>query len=268
MKKTEIARIPIWLPEEIGQLCVGARIFDSSCSPEARVYFIDRDGGYYLKSAAVGSLAREAEMTDYFYKKGVGTEVISYLSKESDLLLTRAVHGDDCTTAKYLEDPKRLCDTLAERLRMLHEIDHSDCPVQDRVSEYLAGAKKNYREENYNKEHFPDSFGYRSGEEAYNALCKGEHLLKNDVLIHGDYCLPNVMLDDWSFSGFIDVDHGGVGDRHIDLFWGRWSIIFNLQLQGASEDTEKYGRRFLDAYGRDKISEETLSVVAAAEVFG
>ena len=268
MKKTEIARIPMWLPEEIGQLCRGARIFDSSCSPEARVYFIDRDGGYYLKVADRGRLGREAEMTEYFHTKGLGTEVISYLTAENDMLMTRAVRGDDCTAAKYLDDPRRLCDTVAERLRMLHEVDHSDCPVKDRVGEYVATAKKNYREDNYNKEHFPDSFGYRSGEEAYDALCKGEHLLKNEVLIHGDYCLPNLMLDGWDFSGFIDVDHGGVGDRHIDLFWGRWSICFNLESFGGHTDASKYGARFLDAYGRDKIDEEILSVVAAAEVFG
>ena len=48
MKKREIRQIPISLPEDIGRLCEGSRIFDSSCSPEARVYLIDKDGGYYL----------------------------------------------------------------------------------------------------------------------------------------------------------------------------------------------------------------------------
>lgn len=261
MKKTLIDRLPLELPDEIRRLAEGARIFDSSCSPEARVYLIDRDGGYYLKVAKAGALAREAQMTEYFHRKDLGAEVLSYVLGENDMLLTRAVRGEDCTHEMYKVEPKRLCDLLAERLRALHELDCSDCPIKDRVGEYISLAEKNYREDNYNKEHFPDSFGYSSGKEAYEALTRGKGLLKNEVLIHGDYCMPNVMLDGWKFSGFIDVDHGGVGDRHIDLFWGRWSLGFNLK-------TYEYSDRFFDAYGRDKVDEEILKIVAAAEVFG
>ena len=259
MKKTLIPSLPMWLPEEIRAIGRGAEVYDSSCSPEARVYFIDRDGGYYLKVGTANSLRREAEMTAYFYKKGLGTEILSYVSGENDIMLSRAVAGLDCTSDIYLAEPKRLCDLLAERLRALHELDASDCPVQDRVGEYVAMGELNYAKGTYNTDHFPDSFGYRSGEEAYRVLQEGKHLLKNEVLIHGDYCLPNVMLDDWKFSGFIDVDNAGIGDRHIDLFWGRWTLEFNLH-------TDEYGERFLDAYGKDKIDKDALSVVAAAEV--
>ena len=70
MKRILIDKIPARLPEEIERLCRGARIYDSSCSPEARVFFIDRDGGMYLKCAVGGSLKREAQMTEYFHKKG------------------------------------------------------------------------------------------------------------------------------------------------------------------------------------------------------
>ena len=266
MKRVEIEKIPIYLPEKIDKICLGARIYDSSCSPEARVYFIDRDGGYYLKSGAVGSLAKEARMTEYFSKKGLGAEVISYVSGDVDLLLTRAVMGEDCTHRTYLDDPKRICDSLAENLRMLHETEASDCPRKDCVSEYIARAKENYLSDRYNKEHFPDSFGFRSGQEAWEVLSVGAKEIKNEVLIHGDYCLPNVMLNNWKFSGFIDLGQAGIGDRHIDLFWGRWSIGFNLSLVGRG-DGEKYGERFLDAYGRDKVDSYKMKIISAAEVF-
>ena len=85
--------------------------------------------------------------------------------------------------------------------------------------------------------------------------------MRRDVLIHGDYCLPNIMLDHWRFSGFIDLGFDGIGDRHIDLFWGTWTLWFNLK-------TDKYRDRFYDAYGRDCIDSEQIRVVAAAEVFG
>ena len=261
MKKTLINKIPLELPREIESLVSGAKIYDSSCSPEARVYFIDRDGGYYLKVGGAGKLRQEAEMTAYFYKKGLGTEILSYVSGEKDIMLSRAVAGLDCTSDIYLAEPKRLCDLLAERLRMLHELDASDCPIKDKVGEYIAMGELNYAKGTYNTDHFPDSFGYRSGEEAYRVLQESKHLLKNEVLIHGDFCLPNIILDNWHPSCLIDVDHAGIGDRHIDLFWGAWTLGFNL-------GTDEYRDLFFDAYGRDAIDRERLLTVAAAEVFG
>lgn len=266
MKRTLIPEIPYTVPTVFKKYAENADIYDSSCSPEARVYFINSDGteksGFYLKRAKEGTLLREASMTDYFHSLRLGTEVVEYVSEGGfDWLMTRAVAGEDCTNGQYISEPSRLAKTTGTLLRALHEMPFELCPVKDRVSEYLALAEKNYKTDNFDKSNFPDSFGYSSADEACNALTAGKHLLRSDVLIHGDYCLPNVMLDNWSFAAFIDVDHGGVGDRHIDLFWGAWTLFFNL-------GTSDYRDTFFDAYGRDKINPDALRTVAAAEVFG
>lgn len=261
MKKTALNIIPCELPRELKCYIGAARVYNSSSSPDAAVYYIEKDGGFYLKLARKGALAKEHAMTKYFHSKGIGAEVISYISDDADYMLTVSVKGEDCVFEAYLSEPKRLCDTVASELRKLHEISPEGCPVVNRTAEYLAYADMNYKSGNYDKTNFPDSFGYRSADDAYVALNDGRALLKSNVLIHGDYCLPNIILDNWKFSGFIDVGNGGVGDRHIDLFWGIWSLAFNLK-------TDKYRERFLDAYGRDKADESILRVVAAAEVFG
>ena len=200
-------------------------------------------------------------MTRYFHAKGLAAEVLAYEHGEQDWLLTRRIPGEDCTYAPYMEQPERLCDTLAQRLRMLHEMDHSDCPVPNRMESYRALAEENYRTGQYDTTQFPDSFGYRNTEEAWSVVCREGHLLQSDVLLHGDYCLPNVMLNNWNFSGFIDLGHGGIGDRHIDLFWGIWTLWFNLK-------TDVYGDRFLDAYGREDVEEEMFPIIGAFECFG
>ena len=97
--------------------------------------------------------------------------------------------------------------------------------------------------------------------EAYDVFKDGKKLLEKNTLLHGDYCLPNILLNDWIFSGFIDLGNGGVGDRHIDLFWGAWTLNFNL-------GPDEFRERFFDAYGRDRVDEKMLKIVAAAEVFG
>lgn len=261
MNKTLLNGICDKMPSEIESFIKSANIYDSSCSPEARVYFIDKENGYYLKRSGKGALKKEAEMTKYFYSKGLGANVLNYISDTDDWLLTSALVGEDCIHEEYLTDPKRLCDTIAYGLRKLHETDFSGCPVPDRTAQYLACAEQNYRTGNYDKSQFPDSFGYRSAREAYDALTDGKDALQSKVLLHGDYCLPNIILNNWKLSGFIDVGNGGVGDRHIDIFWGVWTLWFNLK-------TNKYCERFLDAYGRDKADASVLKTVAAAEVFG
>ncbi len=260
MKRKNIEDIPFDLPLKIKAFCKGARLFDSSCSDAAKVYFIDRDGGYYLKINKPDTLLIEAEMNRYFFKKGLGPEVIAYSKNESfDFLLTAAVRGEDCTHEIYLSDPKRLTDILANTLRTLHETDFSDCPIADRNTDYSALAEKNYHSGNYDKANVPLCFS--SADDAYRFFARGKEKLKKEVLLHGDYCLPNILLNDWKFSGFIDLGNGGVGDRHIDIFWCTWSLCYNLK-------TDKYRERFFDAYGRDNIDEERLLIVEAAETFG
>ena len=117
-------------PTELHPLLSGANLYDSSCSPEAKVIFVDKDGGYFLKSAYKGALEREALMTKYFNSKGLSAEVLSYITDERDWLLTAKVQGDDCTSEKYLEQPERLCDTFAERLALLHNENYTDCPCE------------------------------------------------------------------------------------------------------------------------------------------
>lgn len=261
MKKVLLPELPGDTPTEICRFLSGAAIYDSSCSAEAAVYFIDKNGGYYLKAARKGALETEAAMAGYFHSKGIGAEVLRYTSGDRDWLLTAALPGGDGTAEAYLSDPARLCDTVAEELRKLHETDFSGCPVPDRTAAYLSFAEHNYRAGTYDRSPFPGGFGYRSAEEAYRVFSEGKDALRGRVLLHGDYCLPNIVFDRWKLSGFIDVGNGGVGDRHIDLFWGIWTLWYNLK-------TDRYGDRFLDAYGRDAAEPGLLKVVAAAEVFG
>lgn len=244
------------IPFQFHGVVKDARIYDSSCSPDARVYFIDKDNGYYLKRAQKGSLKEEAILTEYYCKKGLAPTVAGYLSGEKDWLLTARMGGEDCTFPTYLSDPKRLCDIIAKRLRELHELDSSDCPIEH-TAKYLAAVERN-RERGV----FDGSYStIKTADQAWRIVTEKRGQLKTDTLLHGDYCLPNIILDDWKFSGFVDLGNGGVGDRHVDLFWGVWTLKFNLK-------TDEYRDRFLDAYGRDKIDEDMLYLISAAECFG
>ncbi len=259
MKRTPVTIDLGLFPAELHSLLEGAAVFDSSCSAAAQVYFVDREGGFYLKCAPAGSLAEEAKTAAFFHEKGLGAEVLGYICADRDYFLTRKLSGEDCIDPRYLADPARLAETTGTLLRKLHETDPAGAPV-DCLQKYLALAEKPLEEQVYEEDLFPDNWGYRTPKEAFSVMRETAPKLKNDVLIHGDYCLPNIMLDDWRFTGFIDLDGGGRGDRHIDLFWGAWTLQFNLH-------TDRWCARFLDAYGRDAFDPEILKAIAAFEVF-
>ena len=237
-------------------------VYDSSCSPFATVYFIDNADGLYLKKSARGTLSQQNIMTRYFNSLGLTSCVLDYLQTEDfDWLLTERVRGEDCTYHTYLSAPERLCDTLAFLLRELHETDYRDCPVKNRMDSYYDTAYENYKKREYDTSYFLGSDKLKDVDDIWSFAQDGREELKNDTLLHGDYCLPNIMLDDWRFSGFIDLGSGGVGDRHVDLYWGAWTLNFNLK-------TDIYRERFFDAYGRDKIDPHKIELVSAFEVFG
>jgi aminoglycoside phosphotransferase len=61
------------------------------------------------------------------------------------------------------------------------------------------------------------------------------------VLIHGDYCLPNVLVDDGKLSGLVDVGRSGLGNPEDDLAAGVWTLQYNYGKGFASAFLEAYG---------------------------
>ncbi len=226
------------MPSEIRKLLAGSL---------DRVENIGRSGASVLMSAEMclkiapeGTLQRAAVMQEYFHKKGLSAALVKYIqSNGRDYLLMRRVPGRYACDGQLMSEPKKLARRIGEIVRMLHETDASDCPLTD------------------------------ANRLAYDALCMelGDSqalnrpmpeccdILKSDVLIHGDCCLPNIFFDAERFGGFVDLGESGMGDRHFDLYWAAWSLGYNLS-------TDQYRDDFLDAYGRDAIDIERAALCA------
>ena len=120
----------------------------------------------------------------------------------------------------YLEHPEILLKALADGLKMLWKIDVSKCQVVRDLDTVLNEARLRVQHnlvdiDNVN----PDTFGKNGFESPEHLL---EWLEKNKpsfepVFSHGDYCLPNVFLEDGQVKGFIDLDRAGVGDKWNDI---------------------------------------------------
>lgn len=71
-----------------------------------------------------------------------------------------------------------------------------------------------------------------------------------NVLIHGDYCLPNVLVRDGKFSALVDVGRSGLGNPEDDLAAGVWTLQYNFG--------KGFARPFLDAYGWPPMTEGAI----------
>jgi aminoglycoside phosphotransferase len=57
-------------PAELHEFIDGATLFENSGESGAQTIFADKKCGYFIKSAAKGTLKREAAITQYFHGKG------------------------------------------------------------------------------------------------------------------------------------------------------------------------------------------------------
>ena len=261
MKMKKLNSLPNNLPKELISRFSECEVYDSSSSPEARVYFVDCDGGYFVKVGRPGSLKKEAAMTDYYHRLGLSAEVVSFKSRETDVFVTKKLLGHDLTSREYLDSPKKMAENMGIYLRELHELRAKDCPIENRTADYLSTFEEGYKIGRFDPSYIDVRLNLHDAEPAREYVIEHSHLLKSEALIHGDFCLPNVIFDGDRLSGYIDLGGAGIGDRHIDLFWGAWTLNFNL-------GTEDYRDTFFAAYGKELVDEEKLLLISAIEAFG
>jgi aminoglycoside phosphotransferase len=159
------------------------------------------------------------------------------------LLLSEAPGRMACDPA-FGDGPQRVVELLAEGLRRLHGLDIADCPFDARLAQRLAQAAWEIRAGLADEEAVRAELGV-SAEELLARLTatRPAEPAADLVFTHGDYCLPNILLDaDGSHvSAYLDCGRAGVADRYQDLAIGARSVRHNLG--------DEWGERFLAAYG-------------------
>jgi len=138
----------------------------------------------------------------------------------TDYLLMTRVPGTMACDEEWMRDPEKLVSALAEALRELWATDITDCPADWSLSHKLAAAEARVAAGNVDLDDVePETFGESGFQDPAHLLqWLKEHRPEEDpVLSHGDFCLPNVFLEDGRLSGLIDLGRMGVADRWQDL---------------------------------------------------
>ena len=134
-------------------------------------------------------------------------------------LMTR-VPGEMACADTWRSDPHRLVQELAKAMRALWGIDVSGCPVDQSPDAKLSRARRIVEAGQVDMSLTdPSTFG-EGGFSSPAALLEWLEANKpgfEPVLTHGDFCLPNVFLQDWKLTGFLDLGRSGVGDKWTDI---------------------------------------------------
>ena len=135
------------------------------------------------------------------------------------MVMTR-ISGEMACEDSWRADPQRLVQALADAMKRLWAVDVSDCPVDQCIEAKLRRAEGIIERGEVDMELAdPETFGEKgfSSPAALLGWLTEHRPQPEPVLSHGDYCLPNVFLQDWELSGFLDLGRSGVGDRWNDI---------------------------------------------------
>jgi aminoglycoside phosphotransferase len=238
------------LPEELAGLVAGYswRSISVGCSP-AHVYHLTRRDapGLYLKISRrdmhdpVHRLEAECARLRWMRGRLPVPDVHACTgNKVFDYLLTSEVVGQ-AAHAVEREEAGRTIGLLARGLRMIHALPIDDCPFDHRIDRELAAARERMERGFVDESEFDQGLLGTSARTLYERLLETKPANEDLVVTHGDYSLPNIVLDGETIGGFIDVGHAGVGDRYRDLALAAWSVAFNLGEEWVLPLFREYG---------------------------
>lgn len=135
--------------------------------------------------------------------------------------LMSRLEGKMLCDEEFLTSPQRLIRLAADMLRMLWAVDVNECPLRaSRLDERLKAARFNVENHLVDLDNVePETFGpggFKNPEELL-AWLEQNRPQEDIVLTHGDFCLPNLFVNEGKICGFIDLGKMGPADRWQDI---------------------------------------------------
>ena len=216
--------------------------------PGSKTWRLERGDGRarYLKvgfRASVPRISDECVRMRWARLHLPAPEIIDCGTKgEIDWMLTTALSGMDATAAELRLDPAKLVVSLARGLRRFHQAPVHECPFDRTNRMAMAIVRRRIESGLVTPEtHFHPEHSRFTPESALSELERLQPTSEDLVVCHGDYCLPNVLIENGEVTGFLDLGELGVADRWRDLAVATWSVTWNV---GPG-----WERHFLKAYG-------------------
>ncbi|NHJ02489.1 MAG: aminoglycoside 3'-phosphotransferase [Candidatus Heimdallarchaeota archaeon] len=209
----------------------------------------------------IGSnLKLESEVLSWLEGKLPCPQVISYECYQSqEYLLVTGIKGKASFICSNDEERQESIRILVKGLNLIHSVDITDCPFDRTLNFEMENAKRRMNLGLVNENNFDAQRRGRTAESLYEELLRTKPRTEDLVFTHGDYCLPNILIDKGELSGFIDWEKGGVSDRHQDIALCLRSVIYNFG--------EDWGLIFLKELGLDIVDQQKIKFYQLLDEF-
>jgi kanamycin kinase len=161
---------------------------------------------------------------------------------DTTILVTKALPGHDATHPTWRVDLTALVQALGRGLRSFHEaVGEEWCPFRFDLARALAHVEERVAAGGATGAGFHEQHTHLT---PAAALAELEATVPDDedlVVCHGDFCAPNVLLQEGRVTGYVDLGELGAADRWWDVAVGAWSVGWNF-----GEELEPH---FYDSYG-------------------
>ncbi|MBN1971496.1 MAG: aminoglycoside 3'-phosphotransferase [Candidatus Delongbacteria bacterium] len=239
---------------------------DIGCT-EALVYFIKNcidNVNAYLKVNPKNSLEKlkhEVDIMNWLNGKIPVPKVLHYDENEHyEFLLMTEIKGFPSFSEELSDKSKTMTD-LAKGLKLIHSLDISDCPFNEKIIKKCSVIEKQIEAGNIDIDDFDDENKGKKLEELFDRIKELRENMQEDlVFTHGDYCMPNILLTSNGLSGFIDLGRAGISDRYQDIALAIRSIKYN----GFSQD---HIDLFLSEYGITELDNRKVELYKLIDEF-
>lgn len=205
-------------------------------SADARVRYVK-----VAESTSVVSLVGEAERMRWLAGR-LPVPVVIDVGQTDELvwLITEGLPGVDLLRLPRPGAERAGMSGLA--LRVFHDADIEGCPFDVRTPALIALAHRRAEQGLIVPEvHFHDEFAHLRVAEALRRVEEEVPDVGGEVLCHGDFSFPNILVDGRNLSGFVDLGEMGVGDPWWDIAIATWSATWNLGPGFEHDVLEAYG---------------------------
>jgi aminoglycoside phosphotransferase len=161
-------------------------------------------------------------------------------------LLLSAVPGIAASDASFATDIPALVRLLALGLRQIHQLDIAACPFDMRLDQRIARAGRRMRAGDVDAEDFDESRLGAPVSDLFAQVLRERPAQEDLFFTHGDFSLPNVLIDParQRIAGFVDWSRAGVADRYQDLALAAREV--------AGDFGPEYEALLWEAYGLDR----------------